>query len=72
MRPLSLPERRLTSVPANSGTLYVPFFSKGHAEIFREFWHDFAKKGTYGVLRQMHGPGYLSSKLSGLFLYLLY
>ena len=49
IRPLSLPERRLTSVPANSGTPYVPFFSKGHAEIFREFWHDFAKKGTYGV-----------------------
>ena len=47
MRPLSLPERRLTSVPANSGTPYVPFFSKGHAEIFREFWHDFAKNRTY-------------------------
>ena len=45
-----------------------PFFSKGHAKKFREFWHDFAKKGTYGILRLMHGPGYLSTKLSDLFL----
>ena len=26
------------------GYSICPFFSKGHAEIFREFWHDFAKK----------------------------
>ena len=36
-------------------------FSKGHAEFFREIWHDFAKHRTYGVLRLMHGPGYLST-----------
>ena len=48
MRPLSLPERRLTSVPSNSDTPYVFFFSKGHAEFFREFWHDFAKNRTRG------------------------
>ena len=43
------------------GYSICPFFSKGHAKIFREFWHDSAKKGTYGVLRLMHGPGYPST-----------
>ena len=43
------------------GYSICPFFSKGHAEFFREFWHDSAKKGTYGVLRLMHGPRYLST-----------
>jgi len=102
---LSLPERRLTSVTANSGTPYVPFlakvmpknfvnfgitllkighmicemsagthetlefagtsinfrsgkfgysicpfFSKGYAKKFREFWHDFAKNRTYSCV----------------------
>ena len=45
----------------NFGYSICPFFSKGHAEIFREFWHDFAKNRTYGVLRLMHRPGYLST-----------
>ena len=49
MRPLSLPEHRLTSVPANSGTPYVPLLAKGHAEFFREFWHEFAKKDKWGI-----------------------
>ena len=53
-----------TSINFRSGKFgysICPFFSKGHAEFFREFWHDFAKKGTYGVLRLMHGPGYLTT-----------
>ena len=36
-----------TSINFRSGQFgysICPFFSKGHAEIFREFWHDFAKK----------------------------
>ena len=36
-----------TSINFRSGKFgysICPFFSKGHAEIFREFWHDFAKK----------------------------
>jgi hypothetical protein len=45
----------------NFGYSICPFFSKGHAEFFREIWHDFAKNRTYGVLRLMHGPGYLST-----------
>ena len=32
------------------GYSICPIFSKGHAEIFREFEHDFAKNRTYGVL----------------------
>ena len=44
MRPLRLPECRLTSVPANFGYSIYHIFSKGHAEIFREFRHDFCKK----------------------------
>ena len=36
-RPLNLPECRLTYVPANSGTPYVLFSAKGHAEILSEF-----------------------------------
>ena len=28
----------------------MSFFSKGHAEFFREFWHDFAKNRTYDLL----------------------
>jgi hypothetical protein len=32
------------------GYSICPIFSKVHAEIFREFWHDFAKNRTYGVL----------------------
>jgi hypothetical protein len=51
-----------TSINFRSGKFgysICPFFSKGHAEIFREFWHGFAKNKTYGVLRLMHGPGIL-------------
>ena len=36
-----------TSINFRSGKFgysICSFFSKGHAEIFREFWHDFAKK----------------------------
>src|SRR3954464_11510506 len=32
------------------GYSICPVFSKGHAEIFCEFEHDFAKNRTYGVL----------------------
>ena len=45
----------------NFGYSICPFFSKGHAGFFREIWHDFAKNRTYGVLRLVHGPGYLST-----------
>ena len=45
-----MPERRLTSIPVNSRSPYVLFFSKGHAENFHEFWHDFAKNRTYDLL----------------------
>ena len=51
-----------TSINFRSGKFgysICPFFSKGHAEIFREFWRGFAKNKTYGVLRLMHGPGIL-------------
>ena len=40
-----------TSINFRSGKFgysICPFFSKGHAEIFREFCHDFAKKGHMG------------------------
>ena len=43
------------------GYSICPFFSKGHAKKIREFCHHFAKNRTYGVLRLMHGPGYLST-----------
>ena len=36
-----------TSINFRSGKFgysICPFFSKGHAEIFRKYWHDFAKK----------------------------
>ena len=36
-----------TSINFRSGKFgysICPLFSKGHAEFFREFWHDFAKK----------------------------
>ena len=49
MRPLRLPECRLTSVPANFGYSIYHIFSKGHAEIFREFRHDFCKEKKNGV-----------------------
>ena len=32
------------------GYSICPLFSKGHAEIFREFWHDFAKNRIYDLL----------------------
>ena len=32
----------------NFGYSICPFFSKGHAEFFREIWHDFAKNRTCG------------------------
>ena len=42
-----------TSINFRSGKFgysICPFFSKGHAEIFREFWHDFAKNRTYSCV----------------------
>ena len=42
-----------TSINFRSGKLgysICPFFSKGHVEFFREFWHDFAKKCGYGIV----------------------
>ena len=68
VRPLRLPERRLTYVPANSGTPYVPFLAKVMPKFFVNLCMTLLKKGTYGVLRLMHGPGYLSTKLSDVFL----
>ena len=45
-----------------------PFFSKGDAEIFREFWHDFAKKRDIWDIATNAWAGYLSTKLSDVFL----
>ena len=33
----------------------------GKTSRYLEFWHDFANNSTYGVLRLMHGPGYLNT-----------
>ena len=55
MKCLQVPREALefagTSINFRSGKFgysICPFFSKGHAEFFREFWHDFAKNRTYG------------------------
>ena len=44
MRHLSLPERRLTSVPANSGTPYVHFLVKVMPKFFVKFGMTLLKK----------------------------
>ena len=56
-RPLSLPECRLTSVPANSGTPYVLFSAKVMQKFCMNFSMTLLKKGHMGYLRLMHGPG---------------
>ena len=48
-RPLSLPERRLTSIPANSGTPYIPFLAKFMPKFFGNFGMTLLKNRTYGV-----------------------
>ena len=48
VRPLRLPERRLTSVPANSGTPYVPFLAKVMPKFFVNFGMTLLKKGHMG------------------------
>ena len=60
-RPLSLPECRLTSVPANSGTPYVLFSAKVMLKFSVNFSMTLLKIGHMGYLRLMHGPGYLST-----------
>ena len=60
-RPLSLPECRLTSVPANSGTPYVLFSAKVMPKFSMNFSMTLLKIGHMGYLRLMHGPGYLST-----------
>ena len=47
-RSLRLPKRRLTSVPANSGTPYVPFLAKVMPKIFVNFGMTLLKKGHMG------------------------
>ena len=47
-RPLSLPERRLTSVPANSGSPYVPFLAKVMPKNFVNFGMTLLKNGHMG------------------------
>ena len=49
MRPLSLPERRLTSVPANSGTPYVHFLAKVMPKFFVKFGMTLLKNRTYDL-----------------------
>ena len=44
-RPLRLPERRLTSVPAISGTPYVPFLAKVMPDFFVKFGMTLLKIG---------------------------
>ena len=60
-RPFSLPECRLTSVPANSGTPYVLFSAKVMLKFSVNFSMTLLKIGHMGYLRLMHGPGYLST-----------
>jgi hypothetical protein len=47
-RPLRLPERRLTSVPAISGTPYVPFLAKVMPNFFVKFGMTLLKIGHMG------------------------
>ena len=47
-RPLRLPERRLTSVPAISGTPYVPFLAKFMPNFFVKFGMTLLKIGHMG------------------------
>ena len=47
-RPLRLPECRLTSVPANSGTPYVTFLAKVMPNFFVKFSMTLLKKGHMG------------------------
>ena len=49
VRPLRLPERRLTSVPANSGTPYVPFLAKVMPKFFMNFGMTLLKKDIWGI-----------------------
>ena len=58
---LELPECRLTSVPANSGTPYVLFSAKVMLKFSVNFSMTLLKIGHMGYLRLMHGPGYLST-----------
>ena len=60
-RPLSLPECRLTSVSANSGTPYVLFSAKVMLKFSVNLCMTLLKIGHMGYLRLMHGPGYLST-----------
>ena len=48
VRPLRLPERRLTSVPANSGTPYVLFLAKVMPNFFVKFSMTLLKIGHMG------------------------
>ena len=57
----SLPECRLTSVPANSGTPYVLFSAKVMLKFSVNFSMTLLKIGHIGYLRLMHGLGYLST-----------
>ena len=57
MKCLQVPREALeiagTSINFRSGKFgysICPFFSKGYAEFFREFWHDFAKNRTYSCV----------------------
>ena len=47
-RPLRLPEHRLTSVPAISGTPYVPFLAKVMPNFFVKFGMTLLKIGHMG------------------------
>ena len=38
------------------GFSICPLFNKGHAELFREFWHDFATNRTYDLLNLCRYP----------------
>ena len=58
-RPLSLPEYRLTYVPANSGTPYVLFSAKVMLKFSVNFSMTLLKIGHMGYLRLMHGRGIL-------------
>ena len=49
-RPSSLPECRLTSVPANSGTPYVVFSAKAMPKFFVNFSMTLLKIGHMGYL----------------------
>ena len=57
-----------TSINFRSGKLgysICPFFSKGHVEFFREFWHDFAKKNMDMVLCLLSADNMISENYAG-------